>query len=370
MDVSGEKANMKNLLFAFPLVLMLSSCMGPAKTSTQPPPQPILVSTATPVPMTPTIQIRFPDAFTAVQTLGRGVNLGNALEAPSEGDWGVVIKEEFFARIKDAGFDSVRIPVRWSAHAGETAPYTIDPEFFARVDQVVNWALARDLQVVLNVHHYEEMATDPTGNRERYLRLWTQIAEHYQKFPPALVFELMNEPNGALDSRQWNSISAEALQVVRTSNPQRNVVIGGASWNAYDQLQYLELPGDDPHLIATFHYYNPFQFTHQNAEWVPGSSAWAGTTWDATEAEKAEITRHFDQVAAWAKEHNRPILLGEFGAYSKADMASRARWTDFVAREAERHGFAWSYWEFCSGFGVYDQYLRQWNEPILKALIP
>jgi endoglucanase len=320
--------------------------------------------------LTPTPSPEFPDAFTAVQALGRGVNLGNALEAPTEGDWGVVIKEEYFALVKEAGFDSVRFPVRWSAHAAKTAPYTIDPQFFARVDQVVNWALALDLQVVLNVHHYEEMATNPAGNRERFMALWKQIAEHYQDYPSALLFEPMNEPNGALDAGLWNTIASDAVRVIRESNPQRNLVIGGASWNAYDQLSSLELPKDDPHIIATFHYYLPFQFTHQNADWVEGSSAWAGTRWDATDAEKAEITRHFDEVAAWSQAHNRPMLLGEFGAYSKADIASRARWTDFVAREAERHGFAWAYWEFCSGFGVYDQYLKQWNEPILKALIP
>ncbi len=349
------------------LVILLASCATPADIVS---PQPDSISTATPVPMTPTPQFQFPDAFAAKDALGRGVNLGNALEAPSEGEWGVVIKEEYFALIKEAGFDSVRIPVRWSAHAGKTAPYTIDPQFFARVDQVVNWALANDLQVVLNVHHYEEMATDPAGNRERFMALWKQIAEHYRDFPTGLVFEIMNEPNGALDSALWNSISAEVLQVIRASNPERNVAIGGVSWNAYDQLNALDLPENDQHIIATFHYYLPFQFTHQNAEWVEGSSAWAGTPWDASDAEKAEITRHFDEVAAWAETHNRPILLGEFGAYSKADIASRARWTDFVAREAERHGYAWAYWEFCSGFGVYDKASMQWNEPILKALIP
>ena len=318
----------------------------------------------------PTPQRDFPNAFDAKDAFGRGVNLGDALEAPNEGDWGVVVKEEYFDLIKDAGFDSVRIPMRWSAHADESAPYTIDPKFFARVDQVVDWALERDLQVVLNIHHYEQMATDPTAHRERFMALWKQIAEHYKDYPPALLFEPMNEPNGALDAKLWNSISADAVRVIRESNPERNLVIGGANWNAYDQLQYLELPEGDPQIIATFHYYLPFQFTHQNADWVEGSSAWTGTTWDATDAEKAEITHHFDEVAVWAEAQDVPVLMGEFGAYSKADITSRALWTDFVAREAERHGFAWAYWEFCSGFGVYDKNAKQWNEPILKALIP
>lgn len=100
------------------------------------------------------------------------------------------------------------------------------------------------------------------------------------------------------------------------------------------------------------------------------SQQWLGTTWDATDEQKAEITSHFDSVAEWAKRNNVRILLGEFGAYSKGNIASRARWTNYVAREAERHGFVWSYWEFASGFGVYDPTTNQWREELLNALIP
>jgi len=75
-------------------------------------------------------------------------------------------------------------------------------------------------------------------------------------------------------------------------------------------------------------------------------------------------------VADWAQRHKVRILLGEFGAYSKADMDSRVRWTEFVRSEAERHGFAWAYWEFASGFGVYDPDAKVWREDLLEALIP
>ena len=83
---------------------------------------------------------RGPDPFKMNQLLGRGVNLGNAFDAPSEGEWGVVIQEEYFQIIKDAGFNSVRLPVRWSAHALSQPPYTINPEFMKRVDWAVNCA--------------------------------------------------------------------------------------------------------------------------------------------------------------------------------------------------------------------------------------
>lgn len=303
------------------------------------------------------------------QRLGRGVNLGNALEAPREGEWGVVLQEEYFDLIRNAGFNSVRIPIRWSAHAAREAPYTIDPEFFARVDWAVEQALSRKLLVVVNMHHYEEIFEDPHGERERFIALWEQIAAHYQSYPDELLFELLNEPHERLTPRLWNTLLAETLQAVRKTNPGRVVVIGPGEWNSIAGLSMLELPSD-PNLIVTVHYYDPFTFTHQGAEWVSGSSAWLGTTWEGTPAQQRAITRDLDRAAAWAAAHGVPIFLGEFGAYGRADMESRVRWTRFVARQAEARGMSWAYWEFCAGFGVYDPVRRAWRQELLEALIP
>lgn len=310
------------------------------------------------------------DPFTINARLGRGVNLGNALEAPSEGAWGVVLKEEYFQKIKEGGFTGVRIPIRWSTHAAKEAPYTIKPDFIARIDWAVKQSLDRGLVVVINVHHYEEMAKEPEKHRERFLALWQQIAEHYKDYPPELIFEPMNEPNGALNSTLWNDIVAEAISTIRKSNPERTLIVGPVEWNNINALSSLKLPEEDRHIIATVHYYNPFQFTHQGAEWASGSQKWLGTTWTGTEAEKLAVDRDLDKAAAWGKANNRPIYVGEFGAYNKADMDSRATWTAYIARQAEARGMSWAYWEFCSGFGVYDSALRRWNEPLLKALIP
>jgi endoglucanase len=96
-------------------------------------------------------------AFRINRALGRGVNLGNMLEAPREGAWGLTLKPEYFQIIKEAGFDSVRIPIRWSAHAQDQAPFAINEEFFQRMDGAIDQALAQKLVVVINVHHYEEI---------------------------------------------------------------------------------------------------------------------------------------------------------------------------------------------------------------------
>jgi len=89
------------------------------------------------------------------------VNLGNALDAPNEGDWGVTLSESNFKVAKAAGFDHVRLPVRFSTHAETKAPYTIDETFFKRVDWAIEQAKSQGLAVILDIHHYEEMENDP-----------------------------------------------------------------------------------------------------------------------------------------------------------------------------------------------------------------
>ncbi len=310
------------------------------------------------------------DPFAQNQLLGGGVNLGNALEAPAEGEWGVTLEEKYFQLIKDAGFKSVRIPTRWSAHAKTAAPYTIDATFFERLDWAVGQALSRGLAVVLNIHHYEEIISNPSQHKDRFLAIWKQLAEHYKNYPDQLFFELLNEPNGNLSASIWNAYLKEAISLVRQTNPYRMIIVGPVSWNAISALSSLQLPEEDRGIIVTVHYYNPFQFTHQGAEWVSGSDAWLGTKWTSTNAEKALITGELDQAKAWGIQKNRPIFVGEFGSYSKADIASRALWTTFVARQAESRNMSWAYWEFCAGFGVYDRTLNDWNYPLLRALIP
>jgi len=309
------------------------------------------------------------DAFSYNRLLGRGVNMGNALEAPREGAWGFTLKAEYFGLVKHAGFDAVRIPIRWSAHAAEQPPFTIDPAFFKRVDWAVDQALSRGLVAVINVHHYEEMFVDPARHLPRLAALWKQIARHYRKQPDRLFFELLNEPHGALTSERWQKMVPRLLAAVRESNPRRIVIVGPGQWNNPHELDKLSLPRGDQRLIVTFHYYSPMEFTHQGADWVPGSQKWKGTTWKDTPRERDALRKDIGRAAAWGKKHHRPLFLGEFGSYSGADMDSRARWTRAVAQEAEKHGMSWSYWEFGSGFGVYDPRARAWHEPLLEALV-
>ncbi|MGL6095031.1 MAG: glycoside hydrolase family 5 protein [Fimbriiglobus sp.] len=309
-------------------------------------------------------------AAAAVAALGPGVNLGNALDAPNEGDWGFRIKAEYFGVLKAAGFGHVRLPVRWSAHADKDAPYTIHPKFFTRVDEVLKQATDSGLRVVLNVHHYDEIFADPAGHRARWLGLWKQIAARYADRPDTVLFEPLNEPHDKLTPALWNDFFAAVLPVIRAKNPTRIVVVGPGQWNGIYSLKDLKLPETDRRLVVTVHYYEPFKFTHQGATWVKGADEWLGTAWTGTADERQKVRDDFAVAAAWAKGRRRPVYLGEFGAFEKADMDSRARWTAFVRAEAARRGWGWAYWEFGSTFGCYDPEKNQWREPLLKALIP
>jgi endoglucanase len=308
------------------------------------------------------------DIFAANKKLGRGINLGNALEAPKEGAWGVTLKADYFKAISEAGFDSVRLPVKWSAHAAMEAPYAIDAKFAERVDWAVDQALANKLNIVLDLHHYGEMDADPDKHSPRLIALWEQIATRYADRPASVHFELLNEPHDKLTVEKWNAAIPKVLAAVRKTNPTRPVIVGPANWNAIRALDALQLP-DDRNLIVTVHFYDPFQFTHQGASFVKDAAKWKGRQWTGTDGEQDAIRKSFAKTAAWAKKRNLPVFLGEFGTYQEADTDSRARWTRFVVAEAEKLGFSWAYWEFCSGFGAFDPKAETWRKPLKEALV-
>jgi endoglucanase len=298
----------------------------------------------------------------------RGVNLGNALDAPAPGAWGVTLTRELVLAVRQAGFNAVRLPVRFSAHTGPGPEYGIDPEFLATVDQVIGWGLDVGLTVILDLHHFDAIHQDPAAARDPFLAIWDQLALHYQGQPENLYFELLNEPTGALDPATWNDLLQEALTLIRRSNPERVIVVSTANVATIDALDQLRLP-EDEHLAVTFHYYEPFELTHQGAGWVPGSGAWLGTTWAGTAEEKRAITAAFDKAAAWSAAQGIPLILGEFGTIENADLDSRARWTAFVAQTAEANRMGWIYWELCTNFGIYDCQAGVWNQALLPALL-
>ena len=311
--------------------------------------------------------------------LGRGINFGNMLEAPLEGEWGLRASDELIGLVGDGGFcRSVRLPVRWSNHASRDAAARIDPAFFARVDEVLDKLLTRGCTVILNMHHYRQLDGDPLDSdlpvprtllRIRFLAMWRQIAERYAcRSEDRLLFELYNEPHGLQDEQGgalWTDLLSRAVRVIRHSNPTRALVIGPGRWNSADALPHLQLPSD-PNLILTVHTYEPFEFTHQGASWVspykPTGQDCCGT------AQLARMTGVLDKATRECKRLGYPFFVGEFGAYERAAMPARTRYARAMREALEARGLPWFWWELAAGFGVYDPAAHAFRQPLFDAL--
>lgn len=274
-----------------------------------------------------------------------------------------------FDEIHKAGFDFVRVNLQAFRHMD--AHNRLEPQWLAKLDDVVREAQRAGLGVILDEHDFDVCSQDVDPCRAKLLAFWQQIAPRYVDAPRSVAFELLNEPHDKLNGDVWNGLLAEALGVVRRTNPTRIVVVGPTHWNSLKDLPLLKLP-PDPNLLVTFHYYEPFHFTHQGATWAGEEVKHLhGVTWGSDE-DRAAIRSDFDKVAAWSAANHRPILLGEFGAYDKSGTPLDLR-VGYIAAdrsEAERHGFSWAYWQFEGDFVAWDMQKQQWVEPILKALIP
>lgn len=306
------------------------------------------------------------DPFIQVKQMQRGVNIIGY--DPIWNDFNKRrFKQEYFKQLHEAGFNTVRVNLQAFEHMD--AMNRLSPEWFKTLDWVVDNALANKLHVIIDEHDFVPCGDDAAMCRTKVLAFWEQVAPRYKNTPNTVIFEILNEPNKAITAEMWNAMIKENLAIIRASNPERNVIIGPAFWNNINELKTLDLPKDDRHIIATVHYYLPMEFTHQGAPWSPATVKLSGIKW-GTDAEKQNVAKDFAGVQEWSKTNERPILLGEFGAYDKGDMASRVNYTAAVARTAESLGWAWTYWQFDSDFIVYDVTKDKWVEPIRKALVP
>lgn len=309
------------------------------------------------------------DVFSLNRGIGRGVNIigyDRIWQSRDEGRF----KAEYFKMLKDAGFDSVRINLHPFRHMADEEPYAIRQEWLDTLDWAADHALAAGLTVILDMHEYNAIGRDPAGTKGKFIAFWKQIAPRFQDAPPTVLFEILNEPCRDLTSDLWDQYYREALAIIRQTNPIRAVIIGPAEFNSINALDTLTLPQEDRHIIVTVHYYKPMEFTHQGARWTPAFTNVSGVVWPRSEEDKQTVINDFKKVSEWATQRNRPVFVGEFGAYDKADMESRVRYISHVARTAEQMDFSWAYWQFDSDFILYDIPNEKWVEPIRDALIP
>jgi endoglucanase len=325
-------------------------------------------------------------AWRAAKLFMHGVNLGNYLESPPDADWGVTVSASEFYTIKHEGFDHVRIPIGWQYYVGPAPDYTISPEIFSRVDFAVTNALAAGLAVIINIHDFNELDKNPDATTDEFLRIWEQIARHYKKFPGQLAFELDNEPHANATTAVMNPIYARVIREIRRTDRHRTLFVEPGDWGSITQLKNLVLPPDN-NVIVSVHSYEPFMFTHQGATWAgpmprqtgiqfPGPPATplmldpslhlpkAALDWiqrynslpaDENPSSPKAFEGRLRYARQWSDYYGRPIHLGEFGCFTKADPASRVRLYAAYRKSLGEDKIGWAIWDWSAGFRYWDK---------------
>lgn len=288
----------------------------------------------------------------AVERMKKGINLGNTLEPPYESGWNnPPAQEYYFDLYREAGFDAIRIPVRWDMHTSGSLPYKVDESWLNRVEEVVDWGLNRGLFIILNSHHDEWIMDDYTNQtlQDRFDSIWSQVAERFRNKSDSLIFEIMNEPNGAITRAQADDLHQRVLNIIRISNPTRLVIFQGYEWGSSDGLINAAIPDDD-YVIGSFHSYDPYWFG------LEGQGTW-GTASDIN-----SLRNKFISVKNWSDTHGIPVILGEFGALRSCDYNSRMRHYKTYIELAGEFGFAPFAWDDGGNFRIMEREDKDWDE--------
>ena len=297
--------------------------------------------------------------FVAIESMQVGINLGNTLDAPDEGDWAPIAQRSYLEAFKDAGFNHVRLPITWGAHVDESAPYAIDEEWIDRTEQVVDWALAQGYIVIMNAHHETWLKGnyDLQTNKDRFSAIWEQVAERFKDKSARLQFEILNEPQDKMTVDNVNEVNTNILKIIRDENPTRIVVFSGTGWTPLDSLLAIAIPNDQ-YIIGNFHSYDPWKFAGQCI------NSW-GSQQDYDDLEAIYI-----KADKWSTEHNVPVMVNEFGAtkYDQSDSSNvceKSERLNYLAAHvlfASQRNIAITAWDDNGSFGIYDRLAKSWGE--------
>ena len=339
----------------------------------------------TPGSPTPSSQPSTPPVGNPMQTVAAmqpGWNLGNSFDAvgADETAWGNPrVTQELIRSVRAQGFNSIRIPVTWSNHHGAAPNYTIDAAWLNRVREVVNWALAENLHVMINIHHdswqwIANMPGDRTNVLNRFNALWTQIAAAFRDASPRLTFESVNEPQftgssgDAQNAQLLNELNTSFHRIVRASggnNATRLLVLPTLHTSA-DQARVDELTAtfnqlNDRNLIATVHFYGYWPFSVNVA---------GGTRFDATVQQ--DLTAQFDRVFNAFVNRGIPVVIGEYGLLGfdrhtgTIEQGEKLKFFEFLGHYARQRQITTQLWDNGQHLG---RTSLQWSDPELYAQI-
>lgn len=317
------------------------------------------------------------DAMTLAAKMYAGWNIGNTLEAiGGETAWGnPKITADYIVKIKQLGFNAIRIPCAWDQYIENAETYKIRESWLDRVNEVIGYCVANNMYAIVNIHWdggWLENNCTPDKQEENDRKqhaLWTQIANRLNHYDEHLLFAGTNEPN--VDTAQKMTVLKSYLQTfidaVRATggnNAVRNLIVQGPNTDI-DMTHNLfgNMPTDvvSNRLMAEVHYYNPWTFCGMDKDeswgrmaYFWGAFAVSGSDRNSTFGDEAEMKSLFGKMKTKFVDKGIPVILGEYGAITirtglganqEAHDKSRNLYDETVTREAKDHGLVPFYWE-------------------------
>lgn len=292
-----------------------------------------------------------------------GWNLGNTFDAPDgETAWGnPVTTKELLEKVKELGFNTIRIPISWGKHVSAAPEYVIDETFMERVKTVVQDALDAGLYVIINSHHDNEIYMPRPDNAEQgkaYLgAIWTQIAEAFRDADYRLIFQTMNEPRVVGASYEWNidtrnedcmaavgvvnELNQAALDAIRATggkNADRFVLVSPYAANVQAAtVSAFQLPQDsvEGKIIVSIHAYTPYNLCLN------------------MHSDEAQFTmNHLSEIKSFMKsvsyrfvQKGIPVIIDEMGCIDKDNPDARYAWCKAYVAAAKEYNMPCIWWD-------------------------
>jgi len=300
--------------------------------------------------------------------IGIGWNVGNSLESTGgETNWGNPrITQQLIDSVKAAGFNAIRLPVAWSQFSN-SATWTIKTAWLDRVEEVVNYAIKRDMYVVMN-EHWDGGWLQPTNAAndsatKRLTAIWKQVAIRFRDYGDHLIFagtnEVMKDGDYGTPTTEYvnvqNGYNQTFVKTVRATggrNTYRYLVVQGFNTNIAHAVSFLKIPTDPTknRLMVEVHYYDPYDFTLNEGNST--ISQWGATATSSAKTAGWGDEAYADQTLGTMKtnfgDKGYPVIIGEYGAILKNVSESgqyRLAWNKYITEAAVKRNIVPFYWD-------------------------
>ena len=329
----------------------------------------------------------------------RGVNLTGWFQSNTAGQIQFTrFTKQDIINIKSLGCDVIRLPVNLHSMTSGSPSYILDPLYLSFQDSVVTWCEQLHIYLIIDNHSFDPNEDTSPDIGDILTKVWSQMAAHYKDRSDFILYEILNEPHG-ITTASWGIIQNQVINAIRVKDTRHTIVVGGSGYNTYTELKNLPVYSDT-NLLYTFHFYDPFIFTHQGATWVsPSMETLSGVpfpydaarmpscpvslkgTWIesglnsySNDGTVGSVKQLINNAISFRKSRNVNIFCGEFGVYMENSINDdRTYWYNVVRQYLEENDIPWTSWDYKNGFGLFKKgsdelFDHDLNVPLLQSL--